>query len=110
MTSKVCGCLDRRRYPARLVHRGRWAYALALIDGFTDYIFITIGMSDPTRPRQAGRYWLPGMNVAAGETPAADPSLQAGLHRPIVHGDTAYLALRDAGIVILDVKDRTKPA
>jgi hypothetical protein len=29
---------------------GRWAYASALIDGFTDYIFITIDMSDPTRP------------------------------------------------------------
>ena len=27
---------------------GRWAYASALIDGFTDYIFITIDMSDPT--------------------------------------------------------------
>ena len=29
---------------------GRWAYASALIDGFTDYIFITIDMSDPARP------------------------------------------------------------
>ena len=39
---------------------GRWAYASALIDGFTDYIFVTIDLSDPTRPREAGRYWLPG--------------------------------------------------
>jgi hypothetical protein len=46
---------------------GRWAYASALIDGFSDYIFITIDMTDPTRPREVGRYWLPGMNVAAGE-------------------------------------------
>ncbi len=47
---------------------GRWAYASALIDGFTDYIFITIDMSDPKNPREAGRFWLPGMNHAAGET------------------------------------------
>lgn len=40
---------------------GRWAYASALIDGFTDYIFITIDMSDPARPREAGRWWIPGM-------------------------------------------------
>ena len=26
---------------------GRWAYVSALLDGFTDYIFITIDMSDP---------------------------------------------------------------
>lgn len=88
---------------------GRWAYASALIDGFTDYIFITIDMSDPTRPREAGRYWLPGMNAAAGEAAVANLSRRQGLHHPIVHGDTAYLAWRDAGMVILDVKDRTQP-
>ena len=47
----------------------RWAYASALIDGFSDYIMITIDVSDPTKPREAGRFWLPGMNRAAGETP-----------------------------------------
>jgi hypothetical protein len=88
---------------------GRWAYASALIDGFTDYIFITIDMSDPTRPKEAGRYWLPGMNAAAGEPTIADPSRRQGLHHPIVHEDTAYLAWRDAGMVILDVKDRGQP-
>ena len=56
------------------VHRiwytgGRWAYVSALLDGFTDFIFMTVDMSDPANPREAGRYWLPGMNLAAGETP-----------------------------------------
>jgi hypothetical protein len=88
---------------------GRWAYASALIDGFTDYIFITIDMADPTRPREVGRYWLPGMNVAAGEPSVANSSRRQGLHHPIVHDDTAYLAWRDAGLVILDVKDRAEP-
>ena len=88
---------------------GRWAYASALIDGFTDYIFITIDMSDPTRPKEVGRYWLPGMNAAAGEAAVAVSSRRQGLHHPIVHGDTAYLAWRDAGMVILDVKDRAQP-
>lgn len=88
---------------------GRWAYASALIDGFSDYMFITIDMSDPTCPREAGRFWLPGMHVAAGETPSWDPSRRYGLHHPIVHGDTAYCAWRDAGLVVLDVTDRSKP-
>lgn len=88
---------------------GRWAYASALIDGFMDYIFITIDMSDPTKPRQVGKFWLPGMNTAAGEKPDWDPARRHGLHHPIVHGDTAYLAWRDAGMVVLDVADRANP-
>ena len=79
---------------------GRWAYASALINGFTDYIFITIDMSDPTQPREAGRFWLPGMNLAAGESPDWPPSRRYGLHHAIVSGDTAYAAWRDAGLVM----------
>jgi len=88
---------------------GRWAYASALLDGFTDYIFITIDMKDPTKPVEAGRYWLPGMNQAAGETPSWEPTRRNGLHHATVNGDTAYGAWRDAGLVIIDVADRSKP-
>lgn len=88
---------------------GRWAYASVLLDGFTDYIFMTIDMSDPAAPREAGRWWIPGMNLAAGETPAWQPTRRYGLHHPIVHGDTAYAAWRDAGMVVLDVADRANP-
>ena len=35
---------------------GDWAYASVLLDGFTDYIFMTIDISDPTKPKEAGRY------------------------------------------------------
>lgn len=45
---------------------GRWAYVSALIDGFSDYIFLTIDLADPRKPEVAGRWWLPGMNQAAG--------------------------------------------
>jgi hypothetical protein len=88
---------------------GRWAYASALIDGFTDYIFIVIDLADPTQPREIGRYWLPGMNAAGGETSSANAARRQGLHHPIIHADTAYLAWRDAGLVILDIKDRAQP-
>jgi hypothetical protein len=96
------------------VHRiwytgGRWAYISALLDGFTDYIFVTVDMSDPTQPRQVGRYWIPGMNQAAGETPDWPPGSRFGLHHPIVHGDIAYAAWRDAGMVVIDIADRANP-
>jgi len=88
---------------------GRWAYASVLLDGFTDYIFMTIDMSDLAHPREAGRWWIPGMNLAAGEMPGWVSSRRYGLHHPIVHGDTAYAAWRDAGMVVLDVADRSRP-
>lgn len=96
------------------VHRvwytgGRWAYVSALLDGFTDYIFMTVDMADPTKPREAGRWWIPGMHTASGETPAWPKTSRYGLHHAIIHGDTAYAAWRDAGMVVLDVADRSAP-
>jgi hypothetical protein len=88
---------------------GPWAYASALLDGFTDYIFMTIDMANPANPCEAGRWWIPGMNLASGETPAWPAARRYGLHHPIIHGDTAYAAWRDAGMVVLDVADRTRP-
>ncbi len=89
---------------------GRWAYASALMDGFSDYIFIVIDMQDPSRPVEYGRFWLPGMNLAAGEVPHWPlANGRFGLHHPIINGDTAYCAWRDAGMVVLDIADRARP-
>jgi hypothetical protein len=89
---------------------GPWAYASALIDGFTDYIMITIDVSDPKEPREAGRFWLPGMNRAAGEKPNWPLEYgRYGLHHPIVHDDTAYCSWRDGCLAVVDVSDRSKP-
>ena len=88
---------------------GRWAYVSALLDGFSDYIFMTVDMADPTRPQTFGRYWLAGMNQAAGETPNWPPTRRYGLHHATVSGDTAYGAWRDAGLVMIDVADRANP-
>jgi hypothetical protein len=89
---------------------GRWAYASALIEGFSDYIMIVIDLADPAHPREYSRFWMPGMNLAAGETlnwPSA--SGRYGCHHPIVHGDIAYCSWRDACLVVVDLADRAKP-
>lgn len=88
---------------------GRYAYASALLDGYSDYIFITIDMADPTRPRELGRWWIPGMHTAGGETSDWEAGRRYGLHHAVIHGDTAYGAWRDAGMVIIDIADRKNP-
>jgi hypothetical protein len=88
---------------------GRWAYVSALLDGFTDYIFMTVDLAEPSRPCAAGRYWIPGMNQAAGEIPSWPADRRYGLHHAIVAGDTAYAAWRDAGMLVIDVADRASP-
>ncbi|WP_216856498.1 LVIVD repeat-containing protein [Acidisphaera sp. S103] len=86
---------------------GRYAYASALLDGFLDHIFICIDMADPTKPREVGRWWIPGMNAAAGEE--ANWKGRCALHHAVVEDDIAYASWRDGGLTILDVKDKTKP-
>ena len=81
----------------------------ALIDGFTDYIFLTIDLADPRKPEVAGRWWLPGMHQAGGETPDWPQGKRYALHHAIIAGDTAYGSWRDGGLTLLDVKDRTQP-
>jgi hypothetical protein len=96
------------------VHRiwytgGRWAYVSALLDGYTDYILLIVDLQDPTHPVEAGRYALPGMHAAAGQTPTWPTDKRYALHHAVVHGDTAYACWRDGGLTLLDVSHRDAP-
>ena len=57
-----------------------------------------------------GKYWLPGMNVAAGEK-ANWPTKNGrfGLHHAIIKDDIAYCSWRDACLAVVDVKDKANP-
>ncbi|MDE2348921.1 MAG: hypothetical protein KGL92_10505 [Gammaproteobacteria bacterium] len=96
------------------VHRiwyagGRWAYLSALPPGFTDDILIIVDLSNPANPIPVSRFWLPGMNAAAGERPAWNPKYRYALHHAIVKGDLACGAWRDGGVTTIDVSDRHHP-
>jgi hypothetical protein len=67
-------------------------------------------MQDPKKPVMAGKYWLPGMNVAAGEN-ANWPMKNGrfGLHHAIIKDDIAYCSWRDACLAVVDVKDKANP-
>lgn len=85
---------------------GKYAYLSAHMDGFSDHILVIADISDPARPTIAGRWWMPGMNRAAGETPGWTKG-RVALHHMLVAEGIGYAAWRDGGMTILDVADPT---
>jgi hypothetical protein len=86
---------------------GRYAYASALLDGYTDHILLIVDLADPTNPVEAGRWWLPGMWRAGGEEPTW--TNRVALHHAVVRDGVAYGGWRDGGLTILDVHDPAHP-
>ena len=93
-------------------HRNFWAggqylHMAANPAGFRGNIYVCLDVSDPTEPREVGRWWIEGQGP--GET--ADPR-EDGLSvhgPPYVVGDRAYVSWGGAGMVILDIADPSRP-
>lgn len=96
------------------VHRmvytgGRYAYVSAIPDGFEDRIWVIVDLEDPTAPKEAGRWWWPGSYVGGGEQADWPDGRRYAAHHALIDGDRAYLGYCDAGLVILDISDRSDP-
>ena len=94
------------------VHRvvwtgGRYAHLSATPAGFRDRIWMVVDLADPSRPVEAARWWWPGQ--AAGEAPGWPEGQRYAAHHALLAGDRAYLGYDDAGLVVLDVADLTRP-
>jgi hypothetical protein len=89
---------------------GRYAYVAAHFDGFTDHILCIVDLKDVTKPEIVSRWWLPGMNRAAGEHTSVPKGRRVALHHMITDGDRGYGAWRDGGLTVHDLTDRAKPA
>jgi len=84
---------------------GRYAYVAAHMEGFTDHIMVAIDIADPERPVLAGRWWLPGMWQAGGESSVVPTGKRFAAHHAIVAGNLAYGTWRDGGITVHDISD-----
>lgn len=76
---------------------GRYAYVSVHFEGFIDHALAVVDVSDPTRPKLAGRWWLPGMNRAAGEVP---PLRSASARRCITLSARKISALRHGATAV----------
>jgi hypothetical protein len=88
---------------------GRYAYVSAHFDGFTDHILCVVDLNNITKPEIVARWWLPGMNRAAGEKPALPPGRRTALHHMLTAGNLGYGAWRDGGLTVHDIGDPRNP-
>lgn len=95
-----------------------YAYMSGSDQGLIDQFLVILDLSDPSHPKEAGRWWFPGQNTGAGETPSWTPSeghsgapgtKRYALHHPLIRGDRAYCGWWDAGLVILDISNLSTP-
>jgi hypothetical protein len=86
-----------------------FAYVTAGADDLSNQFLVILDLSDPGRPRETGRWWLPGMWTGGGEHPDWDDGWLVKLHHAIVRDGLAYSAWWDKGLAILDVADPSAP-
>jgi len=87
----------------------RYAYVSAHFDGFTDHILCIVDLKEITKPVIVSKWWLPGMNRAAGETLTSPKGKRYALHHMITAGNLGYAAWRDGGLTVHDISDPAKP-
>src|SRR2546427_3131761 len=85
---------------------GRTMHLAAGMPGYNGNIYVIVDIADPTKPVEAGRWWVPGQHAAGGEKGGRDVSLHGP---PYVEGSLAYLSYGSAGLVILDIADVAHP-
>jgi hypothetical protein len=80
-----------------------------------DQFLMIVDMRDPTHPKEAGRWWLPGTRVGDKEpSPPRVTPFDTGIrmHTPTLtpeHPDRVYIGWIDGGLVILDISDKAHP-
>ena len=88
---------------------GRYAYVAAHFDGFLDHILCVVDLQTITKPEIVARWWMPGMNRAAGEKSTMPAGKRLALHHMLTSGTRGYGAWRDGGLTIHDLSDPRSP-
>ena len=105
---------------------GNNLYVGSAYEGFIGKIFVMLDVSDPSKPVETGKWWVPGQ-----KTPEEDSirdweqqpififpvvktendkwTKHVGMHYVVATETRAYLAYHQAGLVILDITDKTDP-
>ncbi|MBF6569855.1 MAG: hypothetical protein IVW54_13375 [Candidatus Binataceae bacterium] len=95
------------------VHRfsfdGRYAYISPSVEGYVGRIVMILDLADPSKPVEAGRWWIPGQHAAGGEEYRWGDAPEPLCHHPLRLGDRLYVSYWHAGFFILDISDLAHP-
>jgi hypothetical protein len=86
----------------------RYAYLSTEMDGFIGNILVTYDLSNPKKLREVSRWWMPGQNVAAGETPSWSGKRHR-LHHALRFGNEMWASCWHGGFRVVDIADIAKP-
>ncbi len=85
-----------------------YAYISTEMEGFVGNILVIYDIRKPSKPEEVGRWWMPGQNVAGGETP--DPKgVNHRLHHALRSGDLLFAGTWMSGYWIIDISDISNP-
>ena len=94
------------------VHRydfdGRYAYISPTAEGYVGNIMMILDLTEPTRPQEVSRWWMPGQWTEGGERPSWNGTAHR-CHHPLRLGDRLYVSYWHGGFVILDIADLRRP-
>jgi hypothetical protein len=95
------------------VHRyefdGRYAYISPTAEGYIGNIMMILDLADPARPREVGRWWIPGQWEAGGEDYPWHDYVPPRCHHPLRVGNRLYVSYWQHGGYILDITDMARP-
>ena len=86
----------------------RYAYISTEMEGFQGNILVNYDLSRPDKLEEVSRWWMPGQNVAAGETPTWS-GVRNRLHHALRTGDELWAACWFAGFSVIDASDMSNP-
>lgn len=84
-------------------------YASGSADGFEGNLTLIVDFANPRRPREVGRWWVPGQRLGGGEPPLPWGGVASRTHHPLRQGDRLYVSLWMGGFAILDIADPARP-
>ena len=91
------------------VHRydfdGRYAYISPTAEGYIGNIVMILDLADPAKPKEVGRWWIPGQWQAGGEDYPWGDGVAPRCHHPLRMGDRLYVSYWHHGLFILDIAD-----
>lgn len=105
---------------------GSYLYLGTEYEGYIGKILVILDVRDPENPVEAGKWSLPGQKTPeedgirdwVQQNSFSNPVVRSddgkwtkhvGMHYPTVQDDIAYLSYHQAGLVILDVSDKSNP-